>query len=141
MVTKILTWNLDKDTKYLAERFPLPILSSKPHKQYGGLDYPLREGTWRRYIICDNFPSYCYYPHRPEYLLGSPSNIIRCFQDGKSLEALALTVAWGGMVRTKNSIYTRPIKDMERFLKKCVDLIEEKNSIESAWSHLVGKLN
>jgi hypothetical protein len=45
------------------------------------------------------------------------------------------------MVRTKNSIYTRPIKDMERFLKKCVDLIEEKNSIESAWSHLVGKLN
>jgi hypothetical protein len=104
---KRLKWNHDTDTAYWAIKLPLPLTSIEPQEQYDGRDYPLWEDTWKKYILGTSFPGYCQYPEQRGRLLCSPDNIIRCFHDGRVLEALALTVAWGTMVRTQEKIYTK----------------------------------
>lgn len=137
---KELNWNYDNTTKYWAERLLIPIRSKSPQPQYDGLDYRLWENTWKKHILNDSFPEYCHYPHQQGSLLCSPSNIIRCFKDQKVLEALALTVAWGRMTRTKNNIYKKSRHVIEESLLKCVQSIEESKSIERPWDLLVNQL-
>jgi hypothetical protein len=138
---KRLKWNHDADTAYWAKRLPLPLTSTEPQEQYDGRDYPLWEDTWKKYILDTSFPGYCHYPEQRGHLLCSPDNIIRCFRDGKVLEALALTVAWGTMVRTQEKIYTKSKPEIERTLLECLRLTEETNSVEDPWNLLVNDLH
>jgi hypothetical protein len=98
------------------------------------------EDTWRKYILMPGYPAYCRYPGQPGYLLASPSNIIACFNENKVLQALALVVAWGSMVRTASKIYTRPLSEIEDLLVKCLDLVQAEESIESSWNLLIENL-
>ena len=138
---KELKWNYDGTTAYWACRLSLPITSLNPQKQYDGRNYPLWEDTWKKDILNANFPGYCHYPQQQGRLLCNPPNIIRCFEDGKVLEALALTVAWGRMFRTKKYIYTKPKQEIKGTLLECLQLTKERNSVEDSWNLLVGNLN
>jgi hypothetical protein len=136
-----LEWNYDRTTEYWAKKLPLPLSSSHPVPQYDGLDYRLWEDTWKKHILRERFPEYCRYPNTQESLLCSPSNIIRCFQDHKVLEALVLTVAWGRMSRSKGNIYQKSNQEIEKTLLACLTLTDEKNSVEESWNLLVKRLN
>jgi hypothetical protein len=57
------------------------------------------------------------------------------------LEALALTVAWGGMARTVKYVYTRPYTDIEEILSECRKQIEVDRSLEGAWQLLRTELS
>jgi hypothetical protein len=138
---KKLNWQYDKTTEYWAKKQTVPIKSRQPKPQYDGLDYRMREETWKKHILNDNFPEYCHYPQHQDSLLGSPTNIIKCFQDHKMLEGLALTIAWGSLTRTKTNLYQKSLQKIERTLLKCLKLTEENNSVEGAWNLLVNELN
>ncbi len=132
-----LLWVYDFDTSFWAKRIQL-IQSSTPGKQYDGLDYRMWEETWRKYILKAGFPSYCRYVGQPGYFLASPKNIISCFKEEKVLQALALVVAWGRMVRTKNMIYSRSLEEIEETLLDCIKYIKTEENTKSAW-HLLNK--
>ena len=100
----------------------------------------MREETWVKHIRGDRFPDYCRYPSFEGSLLCSPQNIMRCFQDHKVLEGLALTVAWGRMTRSKGNIYTRSNRKIEGILSSCLRSIEKTNSAKDSWNLLVTKL-
>lgn len=138
---KKLVWNYDETTEYWAKRILIPLTESNhPVQQYDGMDYRMREDTWAKHILQDQFPDYCCYPYHEGTLLCSPSNIIRCFNDQKVLEGLALTVAWGRMTRSKGNIYTQSNRVIEETLRNCLGLIEKTNKIEDSWNLLVGRL-
>ena len=115
---KALHWINDKQTELWANRLLIPIQAKLPKRQYDGMDYRMRETTWKKHILSDGFPDYCRYPNESNSLLASPSNITRCFQDQKVLEALALTVAWGRMTRAKVNIYQKSNQVIEKTLLK-----------------------
>ena len=137
---KLVSWIYDKQTQYWANRLLIPIQAKLPKPQYDGLDYRMREVTWKKHILNDNFPIYCRYPGESGSLLASPTNIIQCFQDQKVLEALALTVAWGRMTRAKVNIYQKSNPVIEETLLKCLLSTNENNSVELSWNLLTGKL-
>jgi hypothetical protein len=137
---KALNWIHDQQTELWANRLLIPIQAKLPKRQYDGLDYRMREVTWQKHILSDGFPDYCRYPNEPKSLLASPANIIRCFQDQKLLEALALTVAWGRMTRAKVNIYQNSNQFIEKTLRKCIRLINENDSVAEAWNLLTRKL-
>ena len=134
-----LKWSLDPSTASWASKITL-IRSSQPQRQYDGTSYRMWEDTWRKYILVPDYPAYCRYLRQPGYLLASPSNIIACFQENKVLQALALVVAWGSMVRTAPRIYTRPLSEIEDLLVKCLGLVRAEESIESSWNLLIDRL-
>lgn len=101
----------------------------------------MREETWIKHILNDRFPKYCHYPQQQGSLLGSPTNIIKCFQDQKVLEGLALTVAWGRLTRAKGNIYQKSKEDIEQTLLECFKMTENKNSVEDSWNLLVRELD
>ena len=138
---KELNWEYDKTTAYWANRLLIPIKSKRPTPQYDGLDYRLWEDTWVKHILNSSFPEYCRYPQQQGSLLCSPSNIIRCYQEQKVLEALALTVAWGRMTRTKGNIYQKSNRVIEKTLSKCLRLTINTNSVEHAWNLLLRELD
>jgi hypothetical protein len=135
-----LIWIEDEDTAFWANRISM-IKSSQPSEQYDGSNYRIWEETWRKYILKAGFPSSCRYPGEPGYLLASPQNILQCFSDKKVLQALALVVAWGRMVRTSKLIYTRPLQEIEKILLECILSIGNNKSIESSWNLLINKLD
>jgi len=138
---KYLNWQYDESTEYWAKRLLIPIKSKHPEPQYDGLDYRLREKTWKKHILKDSFPAYCHYPNQEGSLLCSPSNIIRCYRDQRVLEGLALTVAWGRMTRSKGNIYQESNQIIEETLQKCLRLIEKTNSVKDSWNLLVRRLH
>ena len=132
-----LKWNYDETTAYWANRVTFPLLPNT-QKQFEGS--PLVENSWKKHIINNSFPEYCHHPYKPGHLLCSPSNIIKCFKNDKVLEALVLTIVWGGMTRTKGKIYTQPNKTIEEILLKCMKLTKAKNSVMDSWNLLVNEL-
>ena len=135
-----LSWHPDQTTEYWAKKLPLPIKSKRPIPQYDGMDYRMREDTWVKHILQDQFPDYCRYPGFEGSLLCSPGNIMHCFRDQMVLEGLALTVAWGRMTRSKGNIYTKSNKVIEKTLLDCLSSIEATDSVKDSWNLLVGEL-
>jgi hypothetical protein len=138
---KELHWQYDKTTEYWASQLQFPITSKQPKPQYDGLDYRMREETWKKHILNDQFPDYCNFPQEQGSLLGSPTNIIKCYQEQKVLEGLALTVAWGRLTRAKDKIYQKSNEKIEQTLLRCLKSIEQNNSVEDSWNLLVKELN
>jgi hypothetical protein len=69
-------------------------------------------------------------------LVDNPENIIKCFQNKKVLEALALIVSWGGMARTKKYIYQKGHATIKQNLLSCFDLIYNQRNIEDSFKAL-----
>ena len=136
-----LLWHPDKITEFWAKKLSIPIKSEHPKLQYDGVDYRMREDTWAKHILQDHFPDYCRYPGFEGSLLCSPENIMNCFRDQNVLEGLALTVAWGRMTRSKGNIYLASIQVIEKTLLECLQLVEDKNSVEDAWKLLVKRFD
>jgi hypothetical protein len=124
-----LIWQIDNLTKVAAQTFPLRIYSSQPIAQDQGrevdpvsLQGDLRQG--------DVFP--------PGPLMCSPPQIIAEYQAAHYLQAIALTICWGGMERTKTLyIYrNRPPQHIYNTIAKCVQSIQKTNSIQHSWNLL-----
>src|SRR5207248_264950 len=71
-------------------------------------------------------------------LHANPDVIIQLFQAGHYLEALAMTVAWGGMSRAR--VYGgRDLPDIRHALQQCAQSIQETNEVQAAWLILTGE--
>lgn len=137
---KQMDWHYDETTAFWANRILIPVkLPIQP--QYNGLDYRLREDTWKKHILEPSFPESCRYPKQDGALLCSPENIITCFQDRRVLEALVLTVAWGRMTRSKGNIYQKSNQVIEETLLECLELVEATHHVEYSWKLLVKRLD
>lgn len=134
-----LIWYLDAVTAAWANKVIL-IRSPRPNQQYDGTSYRMWEDNWKKYILAPAYSRYCCYPGQPGYLLASPSNIVACIQEEKVLQALALVVAWGSMVRTAPKIYTKPLAEIEELLIQSIRLVKADESVESSWNFLVDNL-
>lgn len=133
-----LAWSPDALTQSWAQRIELP-LPTQPAPQYDGSAQRPVAGKWQKHLRTRDFSAHCYIPGT-DRLLPSPSNIIMSVQSGALLEALALTVAWGGMTRRKPAIYTAPNEVIERALARATDAMRHENSAQGAWELLVAEL-
>lgn len=108
-------WNLD--FKYSAEQFDGEKFSSESLSLY------IDDVEWMKI-----------------FARSRPKNIIRCFENDKILEGLALVVLWGGMSRTKNRIYARDKSVIRKTLVEAREIILRTNEIDGAWNLLQNEL-
>jgi len=67
----------------------------------------------------------------------SPTLIIDEFKNGHYLPALALTIHWGDMTRTKGNIYCQhSLQHMHNTLDQCAQSIQQTQAIDQAWDLL-----
>lgn len=135
---KSLVWVEDVDTKNWAIQCNPLTMSAQP--QYDGSNYNMREATWTSRILAPRFPDFCRLHRYSGDLRPSPENIVRCWQAGCELEALAMTVSWGNMSRTCGSIYQRDLPDIRAELQAASASILQSNSVEQAWRSVTSKL-
>jgi hypothetical protein len=88
-----MNWQLDNATKTAARKYPLPIYSASPIAQDPGSSVNAAEFQ-TRLRPGDVFSS--------ANLRCSPAQIIGEFKLSHYLQAIALTICWGTMTRTKN---------------------------------------
>jgi len=136
-----LQWILDETTAHWANKLPIAIKANSPLPQYDGREYRGDPQTWSKHILSSSFPAFCIIPGSNK-LLPSPDNIMGCFKTGLVLEGLALVIMWGGsgMVRNKNDIYAPSLQDIDHTLQRCLQTINEQNSIAPSWNMLVNGL-
>jgi hypothetical protein len=130
-----LIWQLDELTATWTRRLPIAediTISS----QFSGREMDVK--LWQSYISDHSYPDFCYMAN--DKLLCSPENIIQCFAKGHMIQGLALTVAWGGMARTRRKIYASGTQAIDDQLQECARLISDSNSLETAWKRLIGNL-
>jgi len=129
-----MNWNLDNATKTAARKYPLPIYSATPIAQDPGsavmaLDFQtrLRPG--------DVFTS--------ASLECSPAQIIDEFKVSHYLQAVALTICWGTMTRTKNKYIYRShtLQHIFDTLDQCAQSITQTSCIQQSWDLLVNGLS
>lgn len=135
---KILDWCEDRPTRTWADRCLLITMGKQP--QYNGANKNPLVRTWSKYTLTKGFPLYCNAIGWTGRLRPSPENIIRCWTEGHELEALALTVVWGSMSRTVNTIYGADLPIIQQHLCDARDSIVATNSIKKAWEILTSGL-
>jgi len=135
----MLNWERDQGTADWAKEFCL--VSGYPAEQYDGSNSQASIERAHRATTADSFPDWCFPPERPDRLLPSPNNIIRCWQEGLELEALFLTVRWGTMGRTARFIYTEDLQGIRKLVREARRNIERDRSVQSAWELLAAELH
>jgi hypothetical protein len=129
-----MDWPIDKTPRSAANDFPLSIAALQPSSQYDGKK--CNPAGWQ-----DCLRKIDTFPQTPAGLNpDSPSQIISEFKSGHYLPALALTISWGGMWRTKQRIYAGHDLDyIHRTLEQCAQSISGTSSIRQAWQLLTGE--
>jgi hypothetical protein len=137
---RLLKWLYDEKTVAWTKELPVPItIDQQP--QYAG--HTLSDDTVRPYLPPDgHMPTFCYVSYETEDgpLVCSPANIIRCFEGGYFLQALALTASWGGLLDTAPAIYTVPLAEIKETLHICKNLTHKTGILEGSWNLLVNRL-
>jgi hypothetical protein len=112
-----MIWQIDSATQAAAQKFPLPIYSSSALPQDSGDTFDPQ--TWQRHVRDGEvFPPGC--------SIASPEQIISEFQASHYLQALALTISWGGMGRTKDLyIYREHSLQLIHDTLACVDILKK----------------
>jgi hypothetical protein len=88
--------------------------------------------SWDRHVVKPSHWPCC--PFR-----SSPESIMEQFRERRFTQGLALTVSWGRMWRTSQSIWgDRSTGSIESVLADCAGLISVSRSIEDAWAPLTG---
>ena len=147
-----MIWQIDNATQIAAHNFPLHIYASAPlnptQLPWPKLDLSNRSQWGSRILPGDTFP-----PQRP--LQCSPDEIIKEFQAGHYLQALALTVCWGGMSRASQYIYRLLIgplpaalqdrlhyslQNIYNALDQCSQSIQQTQDIQQSWNLLTTEL-
>jgi hypothetical protein len=124
-----MIWQIDSVTQVAAQNFPLPIYSRSPLPQDSGDTFDPQ--TWQRHLRPgDVYPAGC--------SIATPEQIIAEFQASHYLQALALTISWGGMERTKDLYIYREhnLQHIYDTLDRCAQSIQKTNSIEESWDFL-----
>jgi hypothetical protein len=128
-----MIWQIDNATQVAAKNFPLPIYSASPLPQDPGGTFDPQ--TWQCHLRPgDVFPS--------GSVMATPELTIAEFQAAHYLPALALTIAWGGMARTKNLYIYRdhPLQVIHDSLESCAKSIQQTDSIQRSWNVLTEEL-
>lgn len=128
-----MNWQPDSGTKAAARKFPLPIYAVNPIDQYKG--HPIKAADWQSHLRPgDVFLS--------GNLICSPSQIIEEFKGAHYLQAIALTICWGNMGRTKNRCIYRKhdLQGMHNTLLQCAQSIRQTESIQQSWDLLINGL-
>ena len=124
-----MIWVNDILTYGLATGLPFPLdFPALPAGQFAGRRFAPE--AWDGHVHADfDWP-------QGEDLRSSPESIVRLFQQGAYLEALAMVVSWGTMWRQNGRIYAAGLPAIEATLSECRRSIEETDSIEDAWAFL-----
>jgi hypothetical protein len=131
-----MNWQLDSATKTTARKYPLPIYSTTPIAQDPG--YSVNAANFQtRLRPGDVFNS------AAASLQCSPSQIIDEFKLAHYLQAIALTISWGTMTRTKNKYIYRNhgLQHIFNTLDQCAQSIQQTSSIQQSWDLLVNGLS
>jgi hypothetical protein len=129
-----MDWPRDTQTQAAAQNFPLPIQAQYPLPQDVGRGFKAENWTQRLRPGQDAFPPRPYGGHRacPEVIIGE-------FQLGHYLPALALTVSWGNMARTK-PYQQHNLQHNHDTLQYCAQSIKKTNAIAGSWLLLTDDL-
>jgi hypothetical protein len=127
-----MIWRVDEVTRLAAQSFPLLIRASEPSTQDHGGNFNPTE--WTYYLrLGDVFPT--------GLSKAGPDQIIAEFQAQHYLPALALTIRWGTMWRTKKYILRQHrLEDIHDTLDRCAESICRTQSIEQSWNFLTNDL-
>ena len=127
----VLNWPINENAQYWANRLVINV-DGAPNEQYGGHD--INQNLWKNFTINRTFPE--------DRLLCSPENIIKCFQQDKFLEALILTINWGVMSGTVETIFKQPIEAINTAIGNCKISIQDSHRprIENSWKTLTNEL-
>jgi hypothetical protein len=129
-----MNWQIDHPTHVVALNFPLPIYATDAIKEYSGHEVVIA-ADWQSHLRPgDTFPL--------GKLTCGPVQIMEEFKAAHYLQAIALTVCWGGMDRTKKYVYRkhRP-EDMYDTFSQCVQSIRQTKSIQQSWDLLTNGLS
>lgn len=129
-----MNWQLDNATKTAARKYPLPVYSTNPMGQEPGFSVNAADFQTRL---------------RPGDVLSSanlqcsPPQIIGEFRSSHFLQAIALTICWGTMTRTKNKYIYRnhALQHIFDTLDQCSQSIQQTSSIQQSWDLLVNGLS
>jgi hypothetical protein len=126
-------WNVDSATQAAAQNFPIPIHATSPLPQ-APADKKFWPSNWQK----DLRPGESFPTAAPSC---TPAVIIGEFQVGHYLPALALTIHWGTMTRTKGDIYRKhPLQHIHNTLDQCAQSIRQTQDIQQAWNVLTNGL-
>lgn len=124
-----MIWTINEQIVAIAERIFVDLADADPNQYSGDL---INTNLWKNFTLNRNFP--------PELVVCSPANIIKCFQDDLFLEGLILTINWGIMSGTVETIYQQDIETIHGCIKRCKKDIQDHNSINNSWSWLTTEL-
>lgn len=128
-----MNWLIDEMTQAAARKFPLHFHADHPFPQYGGKD--CQPGRWRNVLL----PQEVFAAPPAGLFPDSPTMIISDFAGEQYLQALARTISWGAMWRTRNNIYrNHELQRIREALTCCARSIMETHSIEKSWQILTG---
>jgi hypothetical protein len=129
-----MNWQVDNTTKIAARKYPLPIYSANPIAQDPGFSVDAADFQ-TRLRLGDVFSS--------ASLECSPTQIIDEFRQSHYLQAIALTICWGTMTRTKNKYIYRGhgLQHIFDTLDQCAQSIKQTSSIQQSWDLLVNGLS
>ena len=127
-----MDWPIDQTTQMAARKFVPIINAGAPSTQFGGRRCdPAR---WRNVL-----PPGEAFAARPRVFPDAPDMIISDFAAGHYLQALARTISWGAMWRTKNYIYRdHGFERVYHGLDCCARSIGQTRSIHQSWELLTG---
>lgn len=126
----MLNWQIDESAQFWANILVIDIEGADAH-QYAG--HEININLWKNLTLSRTFPN--------DSIVCSPENIMKCFQKDMFLEGLILTINWGGMSGTIESIYKQPLEDIHNNIGSCKKSILETNSIEKSWNLLTVELS
>ena len=123
-----MNWHQDQPTAETAVQFPFPIHQQERAPQPLGLNF--NPAAWNHRTIAQAWP--------PGSLRSDPDQIIQLFRDFHYLEALAMTVSWGGMKGQAPIYGDRDLQAIELALQQCAQSIQKTDEIQDAWLILTG---
>ena len=124
-----MIWHRDQRTEEVAGQFPFPIHQSQPAPQPLGVNF--NPTNWNHRTLHRDWPA--------GPLRSDPDQIIQLFQQGRYLEALAMTVSWGVM-RGQAPIYGDcELPTIDGALRQCAQSIQETDQLQDAWLILTGE--
>ncbi len=127
-LARTMIWHQDEQTAHVAMQFPFAIYQEEPARQTLGRNF--NPDNWNQHVIDQAWPV--------GPLQANPDVIIGLFQAEHYLEALAMTVCWGGM-RGHAPIYRdREPHVIQDALQDCARSIQETNQAQHAWLILTG---
>ncbi|MGD0214279.1 MAG: hypothetical protein ABSB87_13700 [Terriglobales bacterium] len=132
-----MNWQLDNSTKTAARKYPLPIYSATTIAQDPGSSVDAADFVTRLR------PGDVFNSSASASLQCSPVQIVDEFKLLHYLQAVALTICWGSMTRTKNKYIYRghALQHIFGTLDQCAQSIQKTSSIQQSWDLLVNGLS